>query len=146
MVDWRFRPATAQDAPWMAELRAEVMRPDLERLGRFDERRVRERFLTAYVPAHTRVIVADGGDAGLVALRPDGEALWVEHFYLSPQVQGRGIGGQVLAAIRAEHPAALLRLDVLQGSPARRLYERSGFVLESEDPVDVYMTAAPQRG
>jgi hypothetical protein len=33
------------------------------------------------------------------------------------------------------------RLDVLQGSPARRLYERHGFVLESEDPVDVFMVA-----
>lgn len=129
----------------MAELRAEVMRTDLERLGRFDERRVRERFLIAYVPAHTRVIVADGRDAGLVALRPDGEALWVEHFYLSPQVQGRGIGGQVLAAIRAEHPAVLLRLDVLRGSPARRLYERAGFHVEAEDAVDVYMAAAPHR-
>jgi hypothetical protein len=33
------------------------------------------------------------------------------------------------------------RLNVLQGSPARRLYERHGFVLETEDPVDVFMVA-----
>jgi hypothetical protein len=33
----------------------------------------------------------------------------------------------------------LYRLNVLQGSPARRLYARHGFVVESEDEVDVFM-------
>jgi hypothetical protein len=28
---------------------------------------------------------------------------------------------------------------VLQGSRARALYERNGFVVESEDPVDIFM-------
>ncbi|WP_426502875.1 hypothetical protein ACPPVO_35270 [Dactylosporangium sp. McL0621] len=32
------------------------------------------------------------------------------------------------------------RLNVLQGSAARRLDERHGFTLESEDPVDVFTT------
>jgi hypothetical protein len=36
-------------------------------------------------------------------------------------------------------------LNVLQGSAARRLYERHGFVLESEDPVDVFMVRPPSR-
>nr|WP_231118761.1 hypothetical protein [Paenibacillus polymyxa] len=30
-------------------------------------------------------------------------------------------------------------LNVLQGSSARRLYERFGFKIEREDPIDVYM-------
>jgi hypothetical protein len=33
----------------------------------------------------------------------------------------------------------VVRLNVLQGSPARRLYERYGFVVEAEDAVDVFM-------
>jgi hypothetical protein len=33
------------------------------------------------------------------------------------------------------------RLNVLQGSPARSLYERHGFVFEHEDPVDIFMVA-----
>lgn len=39
------------------------------------------------------------------------------------------------------NPSKPISLNVLQGSPARRLYERHGFVLDSEDPVDVYLTA-----
>ncbi|GAA1132640.1 GNAT family N-acetyltransferase [Microbacterium natoriense] len=145
-ANWTFRPSLAADAPWMAEVRAETMRPDLERLGVFDEKRVRTRFLDAFAPAHTRVIVVDAQDAGLVAVRPDGDELWIEHFYLSPHHQGQGIGGQVLRRIvaRAGDRAGDLRLDVLRGSAAQRLYERHGFVLYSEDGVDLFLRYSPQ--
>lgn len=36
--------------------------------------------------------------------------------------------------------AGRYRLNVLRGSPARGLYERHGFVVDSEDDVDVFMT------
>jgi hypothetical protein len=45
--------------------------------------------------------------------------------------------------LRADTAGHTLRLDVLQGSPARRLYERHGFTLESEDSVDVFMVRRP---
>ena len=32
-----------------------------------------------------------------------------------------------------------VRLNVLQGSAARRLYERHGFTVTASDPVDVFM-------
>lgn len=143
-VAWNFRASDSSDAHWMAELRAEVMRPDLERLARYDAVRVRKRFLDAFVPAHTRVIVSAGQDVGLVALRPEPDVVWLEHFYLAPQYQGLGIGREVLTRIMAAgDPAKPFRLNVLQGSPARRLYERHGFILDHEDPVDVYLSTHP---
>ncbi|NUT73344.1 GNAT family N-acetyltransferase [Pseudarthrobacter sp. C4D7] len=146
-TEWKFRASDITDAQWMAELRAEVMRPDLERLDRYDAIRVRQRFLDAFVPAHTRVIQLDTTDIGLVAVRPENDALWIEHFYLAPSQQGRGIGGEILAHIMMEDASAKpFRLNVLQGSPARRLYERHGFVLGHEDPIDVYLTAPPHGG
>jgi len=42
-LDWSLRPAAPADVEPIAELRAIVMRPDLERLGQFDEHRVRQR-------------------------------------------------------------------------------------------------------
>lgn len=125
----------------MAGLRAVVMRPDLERLGRYDPERVRRRFLDAFTPAHTRVVQSTGIDVGLVATRPDADGLWIEHVYLDPAQQGQGIGGWALAQIlRTDTAGQPFRLNVLQGSPARRLYERHGFALESEDPIDVVLT------
>jgi GNAT superfamily N-acetyltransferase len=124
----------------MAELRAEVMRADLERLGRWDPVRVRQRFLDAFNPEHTFVIRSGHEDVGLIAVRPEGDSLWIEHFYLRPTHQGRGIGGQVLQHVMTEQGLnEQFRLDVLQGSPARGLYERNGFTLDHEDPIDVFL-------
>ncbi|MFG2117779.1 GNAT family N-acetyltransferase [Streptomyces sp. NPDC048710] len=141
MADWEIRPASMADVEPLAELRAVVMRADLERLGRYDERRVRQRLRDRFVPAHTWVIETGGAFAGCVALRPAEDAHWLEHFYLAPRLQGSGIGGAVLRELleRCDRDGTPVRLQVLQGSPARRLYERHGFTLETEDPVDVFM-------
>ncbi|QNP71368.1 GNAT family N-acetyltransferase [Streptomyces roseirectus] len=136
---WTTRPATPADLEPLVDIRAIVMRPDLERLGRYDEHRVRQRLRDAYDPAHTRVIEVDGEIAGCVALRPASDGDWLEHFYLVPGLHGRGIGGGVLTETLARTDRTV-HLNVLQGSPARRLYERHGFVLDHEDAVDVYLT------
>lgn len=47
-MEWAVRPAEPADVEAIAELRAMVMRPDLERLGRFDEYRVRQRLRDAF--------------------------------------------------------------------------------------------------
>ena len=140
MPDWSLRAASADDAHWIAELRAVVLRADLERLGRFDPVRVRQRFLSAFDAEVTQVVVADDRDAGSIAVRRAGDAVWIEHFYLSPELQGRGVGSAVLRSFLASTAADVpFRLNVLQGSRARALYERNGFIVESEDPVDVFM-------
>ncbi|MEV3855850.1 GNAT family N-acetyltransferase [Streptomyces sp. NPDC050095] len=144
-LPWSLRPARPADVEAIAELRAVVLRPDLERLGRYDPQRVRTRLRDSFAPGHTSVVEVDGVFAGCVTLRPDGDELWLEHFYLAPEVQGRGLGSAVLAAVlgRADAQARTVRLDVLRGSAARRLYERHGFRVETEDPVDVFMIRTP---
>ena len=135
-----FRSATEHDIEWLVDLRAEVLRADLERLGRYDTHRVRQRMRDSYVPTSTRVIVEDGEEIGCVTVRVEDDARWLEHFYLAPHVHGRGIGSRVLRELLAEEDPRPFRLNVLQGSPARRLYERYGFTVDSEDEVDVFMT------
>ncbi|MDA0635143.1 GNAT family N-acetyltransferase [Nonomuraea sp. MCN248] len=143
MVDWALRPAWATDVEAVAELRAVVLRPDLERLGRYDEQRVRQRLRDGFAPAHTWMIEVEGAVAGCVALRPAEDAHWLEHFYLDPRVQGRGIGGAVLSRLLQGCDEVVVRLNVLRGSSARRLYERHGFAVETEDEVDVFMVRHP---
>jgi GNAT superfamily N-acetyltransferase len=144
-VEWELRSAEPADVEMIAELRATVMRPDLERLGRFDEHRVRQRLRDSFSPRHTSVIVADGAFAGCVTVRPAEDARWLEHFYLVPEMQGRGLGSAVLRTLldRFDADRVLVRLNVLRGSAARRLYERHGFVVEDQDPIDVYMVRRP---
>ncbi|GAA4520446.1 GNAT family N-acetyltransferase [Actinoallomurus oryzae] len=147
-IEWRLRPAEPADVEAIAELRAIVMRPDLERLGRFDEHRVRQRLRDSFSPRHTSVIVVDGALAGSVTVRPAEGGRWLEHFYLAPDLQGRGLGSAVLRTLleRIDADRVPVRLNVLQGSAARRLYERHGFTVEDQDPIDVSMVRRPGAG
>lgn len=144
---WALRPALPGDLETIAELRAVVLRPDLERLGRYDEHRVRQRLRDTFVPEHTSVIEVDGAFAGSVTLRPAERGRLLENFYLAPEAQGRGVGTAVLRTLltRADEAGAEVRLIVVQGSSARPLYERHGFMEESQDPIDVYMVRRPVR-
>jgi len=143
--EWALRAVATTDIEPLADLRAVVMRPDLERLGRYDEHRVRQRLRDSLSAQHTSIILVDGEFAGSITLRPTTDRQWLEHFYLAPHCQGRGLGSAILRSILAQTDAqgATVGLNVLQGSAARRLYERHGFVMESEDPVDVFMARPP---
>ncbi|MFB6892095.1 GNAT family N-acetyltransferase [Kitasatospora sp. NPDC056327] len=146
---WTLRPGRPSDLDDLAELRAEVMREDLVRLGRYDEDRVRRRMREGFSPHHTSVVEVGGVLAGCLTVRPaDQGGRCLEHFYLAPARQGRGLGSAVLRHVLAEADAAgePVRLLVLRGSRARRLYERHGFTAEREEPVDIHLVrpaAAP---
>lgn len=142
---WSLRSAVVADVEPLAELRATVMRADLERLGRYDAHRVRQRLRDSFSPQHTSIIVLDRELAGSITLRPGEGRLWLEHFYLAPHRQGRGLGSAVLSTVleRTDAQGTTVGLNVLQGSAARRLYERHGFVVEDQDPIDVFMARPP---
>lgn len=140
----RTRPAVGEDVEWIAELRAIVLRSDLTRLGRYDDARVRQRFRDAFEPTQTRVIVVDDQEVGSVALRDEGGSRWLEHFYIAPSHQGAGVGGRILAMLLDD--GVTHRLNLLRGSPAQALYERHGFVVETQDEVDVFLLRERRSG
>ncbi|HBU80402.1 MAG TPA: N-acetyltransferase [Paenibacillus sp.] len=146
MIQITMRQSEQADQEHLAELRALVLYDDLHRLGRYDEVKVRERFRNTFDPVHTWIIEVEGTWVGCVALKPKSEEILLEHFYIHPDYQGQRIGTQVLKTLLEQDEVRGKRviLNVLQGSPARRLYERFGFVLDSEDEVDVYMSAQVQ--
>ena len=59
----------------MLAIRVEALRPSLERLGRFDPVRARERFAAGFAPEYMRHIALDGVRVGFITLRPDDGAL-----------------------------------------------------------------------
>ena len=88
-------------------------------------------FLRERVLAHEEVWVAedDGRVAGFASLATrDGED-FLQHLYVSPAHQRRGIGGALLALAKQRRPAGF-RLWVFQRNDgARRFYERHGLRL-----------------
>lgn len=130
------------DVETLANLRAIVLRDDLTRLGRYDEEKVRQRFRDAFNPVHTWMINRGTTFIGCVAFKPIRSGYLLEHFYIHPEHQGKGFGSQTLESLFKQDDVFGKRvsLNVLQGSSALRLYERFGFRVESEDPIDIYMS------
>ena len=137
--------AAAADFEALLALRLRAMRESLERLGRYDEQRARERLAETFDPAHTHHIVVDGQRVGFVVLKTLSHAMRLNHLYIDPQVQGRGIGGQVLAwiCLEADRRQLPVELMALKGSDANRFYLRHGFVATGEGEWDIDYVRLP---
>jgi ribosomal protein S18 acetylase RimI-like enzyme len=140
-----FVAATADDVEALVALRIAAMRASLERIGRFDPARARERFLGGFSAVHTRHIEAGGERVGFVVVKPQGDALLLDHLYIRPGAQGRRIGAAVLAQVFAEADALALplRVGALRESDANRFYLRHGFRLVAQSEFDNHYQRAP---
>jgi GNAT superfamily N-acetyltransferase len=132
------KPALQSDFEDLAALRIEAMRASLERVGRFDPVRARERLRSGFLPAHTHHIEVDGERVGFVMTRPQGDHVLLDHLYVHPRAQGKGIGGAVLAQILAEADlhALMVRVAALRDSDSNRFYARYGFQLVEQGEFD----------
>lgn len=136
----RFLPAIDADFDALAELRALAMRPSLERLGRYDPERSRLRLRASFVAAHTRWISLDGARVGFYVLTAEDGVLRLNHLYLHPDAQGKGLGRKVvdLAIAQADETGRTLRLTALRGSASNAFYLRCGFVQTGEEEWDIH--------
>ena len=75
------------DAKELAEIRAKAMKPSLEKLGRFNEKRVRSRFLDTFLPDDTFKIELNDELAGFYVVRNKEDYLFLDHLYIDPQFQ-----------------------------------------------------------
>ena len=141
----RFTPVDAGEFEALAALRVEAMRASLERIGRFDPERARERLRDGFDAAHTRHVELAGERVGFFVLKAKADGLHLEHLYLRPALQGRGIGAAVLAQVFAEADARALPVHVgaLRESAANRFYLRHGFRLVAEEAFDLRYVRSP---
>lgn len=124
------RPATEADVPFLLALREQTMTghqaaSGLQPSSEEREQRVRFRYDCA------RIIEHEGKAAGLFKVARDGLDWHLVQIQLAPELQGRGVGEALIRQLIAEarEAGASLSLNVLHENPARRLYERLGFVV-----------------
>lgn len=124
-----FAGARTGDFEALVAVRIDAMRESLERIGRFDPVRARERFREGFSPESTRHVVVAGERVGFVVVKPRIDGLLLDHLYIKPSAQGAGIGSIVLRQVFMEADAAALTLYVgaLKESASNRFYTRYGF-------------------
>ena len=139
-MDLARRPATAADIPFLLDLRRKSMDQHLRASGAsVSEADHLDRLMHRFDCAD--VLLQDGVPVGLLKVSRDGRDWTIIQIQLIPELQGQGLGADILRQIIAEAVAAdaSLTLSVLKANPARLLYERLGFVVESESEYEFNM-------
>jgi ribosomal protein S18 acetylase RimI-like enzyme len=134
-VQLSFRKAVEADVPFLLDLREQTMVQHQRASGvePSDNERVQR------VMAHfewAQIIMLSARPVGLLKVVREGSEWELVQIQLIPELQGAGLGKRLVEGVIADarKSAASLRLSVLRENPARRLYDRLGFVVFSEGP------------
>jgi len=149
LTGFRLEGAQYSDFEALHALRLRAMRESLERLGRYDPQRARESLAAGFAPEHTRHIVVDGRRVGFVVLKRLSHVMRLDHLYIDPPFQRRGIGARVMRWVLAQADEAQFSLELcaLKGSNANRFYLRHGCVKTGEGDWDIdYLRLPPSDG
>ena len=131
------RPARDADRSFLFDLYADTLRAHVEWAWGWDEEWQRRNMAAALPLAGWRIVVLAGHDAGALHVAQDATAHHLHLLLLRPAFQRRGLGSQLIAGLlaRARGEGKALTLKVIKTNPARRLYDRLGFVVTGEDAV-----------
>ena len=145
MVEWRFRNATEEDFEPLLAIRIDVMREHLERVFRYKPSRARRIFREHFAEPGLRAITIGDELVGCVGFRKGDGEIKLDSFYLDRRLHGGGLGSNILKVLLAEADAAGLpvRLEVLTGSKADRVYLRHGFAKLKEDEIEGHYERPP---
>lgn len=120
------RPAEPDDAAAIAEVWLRSFGAALPTVRRtHSDEEVRRWIREVLLPGHeVWVADADGAVVGMLALSEG----WLDQLYLDPVWRGKGIGDRFVALARRRQPSGLQLWTFQVNEPARRFYERHGFV------------------
>lgn len=118
------------------------------RIGGFDEQVLamllpmqfeaqRQHYARVYPNAEHAIVEGPRGPVGRWFVERSAEAIRLVDICLLPAACGQGIGTTLLLRLQqeSEHSGVPLRLHVVRGNPARRLYQRLGFTDTGSDGI-----------
>lgn len=119
------------------DLHHEAYRPRVEALWGWDaEKQLDFAKLEFEKPYDGKYVVVVGGqDAGYLSLNWEEGEMYLSNFVLRADLRGQGMGEAILRDLQKVAAARKcgIRLQTFTNNPARRLYERMGFVLVEEN-------------
>ena len=144
-MDVSLRPATESDYDFLWWLHGATMRTYVDAIWGWDEAVQRQFFQVRFNPARMQIVEYAGEAVGYVSVERREESVFLGAIEIAPEYQGRGIGTGLIRDLQgeAQRQGLPLRLQVLQGNPARRLYERLGFEATGETETHIMMNWLP---
>lgn len=142
-----YRPATADDFDYLWDLHREALRESVAKVYGWDDEWQLNYFKERFDPTARQIILYDLQPAGSLGLEWQKESLYIAYIAINLDYQGQGLGTAILQdTIRRGTAAGLpITLGVLRGNPAKRLYERLGFVVTAEEETRYMMAYDPSQ-
>ena len=125
-------PATQADYDFLYQLKVATLKEYVAATWGWDEDYQRQHFAAHFRPERSQMIVVNGRDVGELSIVENEDGVQISGIYILPEYQGLGtavLSDVIEQARKARRP---VKLQVLKVNPARLLYERMGFVVESE--------------
>jgi ribosomal protein S18 acetylase RimI-like enzyme len=140
------RQATESDYDFLWWLHGATMRTYVEAIWGWDEGVQRSIFQERFDPARLQIVERAGEAMGYVSVERREDDIFLSAIEVAPDFQSQGIGTRLIRDLQdeAERQGIPVRLRVLQGNPARRLYERLGFAATGETETHIMMNWQPQ--
>ena len=133
-----FRPATTDDFEFFVALHKLSLGPYVDQIWGWDDVDQRAYLERTLSPDDTQVIVVRGRDIGRLNVEDHHDEVFIGLIEITPDYQGRGIGGQIIQSLldAAFAEGKRVRLNVLQvNTRAYQLYRRLGFTEVSREGV-----------
>ena len=143
---YALRPATAGDYDFIYQVKAVTLKEYIAQTWGWNESDQQSRFSASFDPAQWQIVQLDGGDVGVLCLEREEDGFLLANIEILPPHQNRGLGTRIIEDIlaSARRDCLPVRLQVLKANPARRLYERLGFVVTGETDTHYLMRYSPE--
>ncbi len=141
------RPAKEADAAFLYHVLKATMQTYVAQTWGWNEADQQARFAQEFEPGRDQIIVLEGQDIGVLCVERSEDKVFVDKIYILPDYQRQGLGTYLIKRVLADafQDGLPVRLRVLKVNPAKRLYERLGFVQIGETDVSYVMRATPPR-
>ena len=129
---FQLRKAELSDFDFIWRLRVATMKQVVSQSYGWDEADQR---LYAKESLNGNIVLVGGETCGVLTLSDWGDQLHLTWMAISPDLQGRGLGRELIEFCQRQAAEAgkPLTLQVLRNNPAASLYERHGFTVYSEE-------------
>jgi GrpB-like predicted nucleotidyltransferase (UPF0157 family)/GNAT superfamily N-acetyltransferase len=145
LKSYAFRPATNDDASFIYALRVAGLQPFVEEIWGWDDDVQQARFTAMFDAVKYQIVVVAGEDVGALSVVWGEDQAFISDVEIAPAWRSRGLGTRIIGEVLDEAQARKVpvALQVLRNNPARRLYERLGFVVVGETASHVMMRGDP---
>ena len=131
-MGYSLRSANISDVEFLFQLRIKTMKPFFKDTFGWDDTKEREK--AADELNITQIVIFDKKEIGVIKVLLKSNELHLHQIQILPEFQRKGFGAELIRQIiiNSDNLQIPITLFVVKNTPAKRLYDRFGFVITDE--------------